>query len=108
MDVSALQLQPGNAVRVRAEAVDGSPWAQRGVSRDLIIKRPTVEESRAGARQLGDSAAKEARAAAAAQKSLAQRTDEASRAQSRDGGSQGSQSASQRGSSESSQSQTRR
>ncbi|HEX7981519.1 MAG TPA: hypothetical protein VF461_23105, partial [Gemmatimonadaceae bacterium] len=104
VDVGAMQLQPGNAVRVHAEAVDASPWSQKGVSRDLIIKRPTVEESRIGARQLGDSAAKEARAAAAAQKSLAQRTDEASRAQSRNGGSQGSQGQSSRGS-EQSQSQ---
>ena len=101
VDVAALQLQPGNAVRVHAEAVDASPWTQKGVSRDLIIKRPTVQESRIGARQLGDSAAKEARAAAAAQKSLAQRTDEASRAQSRNGGSQGSQGSSSRGSEQS-------
>ena len=99
VDVAALQLQPGDAVRVHAEAVDASPWAQRGVSRDLIIKRPTLAESRTEARVLGDSAAKEARAAAAAQKSLAQRTDEASRAQTRDGGSQGSQSSAQRGNS---------
>ncbi|HEV7994173.1 MAG TPA: DUF4175 family protein [Gemmatimonadaceae bacterium] len=91
VDVSALQLQPGDAVRVRAEAVDQSPWSQRGVSRDLVIKRPTMEESRSGARALGDSAVREARAAAAAQKSLAQRTDEASRSQGRDGGAQGSQ-----------------
>jgi hypothetical protein len=96
VDVAALQLQPGDAVRVRAEAVDASPWGQRGVSRDLIIKRPTLAESRTEARELGDSAAKEARAAAAAQKALAQRTDEASRAQTRDGGSQGSQSSAQR------------
>jgi hypothetical protein len=92
VDITALQLQPGDAVRVRAEAVDASPWAQRGVSRDLIIKRPTLEESRTGARELGDSAVREARAAAAAQKALAQRTDEASRTQARDGGSQGAQS----------------
>jgi len=98
VDVAALQLQPGDAVRVRAEAVDASPWGQRGVSRDLIIKRPTLAESRTEARVLGDSAAQEARAAAAAQKSLAQRTDEASRAQTRDASAQGSQSSSQRGS----------
>jgi hypothetical protein len=97
VDVAALQLQPGEAVRVHAEAVDASPWSQRGVSRDLIIKRPTVEESRTEARVLGDSAAKEARAAATAQKSLAQRTDEASRAQSREGTAQGGQSSAQRG-----------
>ena len=98
VDVAALQLRPGDAVRVRAEAVDASPWGQRGVSRDLIIKRPTLEQSRTEARVLGDSAAKEARAAATAQRSLAQRTDEASRAQARDGGTQGGQSSAQRAS----------
>jgi hypothetical protein len=85
VDLGALRLAPGEMVRVRAEAVDASPWAQRGVSRDLIIKRPTMEERRDVARALGDSAVKEARAAAAAQKSLAQRTDEAAHAQSRQG-----------------------
>ncbi|MEO6526449.1 MAG: hypothetical protein ABIP93_07485 [Gemmatimonadaceae bacterium] len=100
VDVSALELQPGDAVRVRAEVVDASPWAQRGVSRDLIIKRPTMEESRTGARALGDSAVKEARAAAAAQKALAQRTDEASHLQGRDGSAQGGQQRSNPGSQE--------
>jgi hypothetical protein len=85
VDISALRLQPGDAVRVRAEAVDASPWAQRGVSRELVIKRPTMEEQREVARALGDSAVKEARAAASAQRALAQRTDEAARAQARQG-----------------------
>jgi len=96
VDLAPFALRPGDALRVRAEAVDASPWSQRGVSRDLILKRPTLDESRAGARVLGDSAAKEARAAAAAQSSLAQRTDEASRAQARGSSAQGSQSSGQR------------
>jgi hypothetical protein len=96
VDLAPFSLRPGDALRVRAEAVDASPWSQRGVSRDLILKRPTLDESRAGARVLGDSAAKEARAAAAAQSSLAQRTDEASRAQSRGSSAQGSQRSGQR------------
>ncbi|MFL5607966.1 MAG: hypothetical protein ACJ8AD_16055, partial [Gemmatimonadaceae bacterium] len=85
LNVAALGLQPGDVLRVRAEAVDASPWAQRGTSRDLIIKRPTMEERRNSARALGDSAVKEARAAATAQKSLAQRTDEAAHSQARQG-----------------------
>lgn len=85
VDVAGLRLRPGESVRVRAEAVDASPWAQTGVSRELIIRRATTEELRSGARALGDSAAKEANAAAAAQRALAQRTDEAARAQSRQG-----------------------
>jgi hypothetical protein len=55
------------------------------VSRDVVIKRPTTEERRTIARALGDSAVRQASAAAAAEKSLAQRTDEAARAQSRQG-----------------------
>lgn len=83
VDVGMLGLAPGEMVRVRAEAVDASPWAQRGVSREIVVKRPTMQERREVARALGDSAAKEARAAVAAQRSLTQRTDEASRAQAR-------------------------
>jgi hypothetical protein len=88
VDVGALALRPGEAVRVRAEAVDASPWAQRGVSRELVVRRATTEELRTSARALGDAAVQEARAAASAQKSLAQRTDEAARAQARQGASQ--------------------
>jgi hypothetical protein len=90
IDVGALRLEPGDAVRVRAEAVDASPWAQRGVSRELVLRRATSEEQRTVARALGDSAAKEAQAAASAQRQLAQKTDEAARAQARQGSSQSS------------------
>ncbi|HEY2065054.1 MAG TPA: hypothetical protein VGG84_03785 [Gemmatimonadaceae bacterium] len=93
VDIAGLRLQPGESVRVRAEAVDASPWAQVGVSRELVIRRATTEELRAGARALGDSAVKQANAAAAAQRSLAQRTDEAARAQARQGKSAGQESA---------------
>lgn len=89
LDVGALALRPGDAVRVRAEAVDGSPWAHRGVSRELLIRRATTDELRASARALGDSAVQQARSAASAQKSLAQRTDEAARAQGRHDASSG-------------------
>jgi hypothetical protein len=87
VDIAVLHLAPGDAVRVRAEAVDGSPWAQRGVSREVVLRRATSEEQRSAARALGDSAVKEAQAAASAQKTLAQRTDEAARAQARQGAS---------------------
>ncbi len=93
LDIATLALQPGEAVRVRAEAIDASPWAQRGVSRDLVVRRATAEELRASARALGDSAVQEARAAASAQRSLAQRTDEAARAQARQGASKDGQEA---------------
>jgi hypothetical protein len=91
LDLTALALRPGDALKVRAEAVDASPWAQRGVSREVVVRRPTTEEVRETARTLGDAAVKEARAAASAQRALAQRTDEAARAQSRQGTSNGGQ-----------------
>ena len=85
IDVASLHLAVGETMRVRAEAVDASPWGQRGVSRELVVKRPSMEEQRGVARAIGDSAVKAARAAVAAQQSLAQRTDEAARAQARQG-----------------------
>ena len=85
VDIAGLHLAPGDAVTVRAEAVDASPWSQRGVSREVVLRRATSEEQRNAARAIGDSAVKEAQAAAKDQKALAQRTDEAARAQSRAG-----------------------
>ena len=85
VDITALRLAPGDAVTVRAEAVDASPWAQRGVSREVVLRRATSEEQRTAARALGDSAVKDALGAARDQKALAQRTDEAARAQARSG-----------------------
>ena len=85
VDIAALRLAPGDAVTVRAEAVDASPWAQRGVSRAVVLRRATSEEQRTAARALGDTAVKDALAAARDQKALAQRTDEAARAQARSG-----------------------
>ena len=85
VDIAALHLAPGDVVTVRAEAVDASPWSQRGVSRELVLRRATSEEQRTAARALGDSAVKDALAAVRDQKALAQRTDEAARAQARSG-----------------------
>lgn len=79
VDLSSRELKPGDALRLQVVAVDNSPWAQRGVSRELVIRMPTMEERRSLARSAADSAANEARSTAAAQKSLEQRTDEASR-----------------------------
>ena len=85
ISIDSLRLSPGDAVKVRAEAVDGSPWAQRGTSREIVLRRATTEEQRAAARAMGDSAVKEALSAAKAEQSLAQRTDEAARTQARQG-----------------------
>ena len=91
LDVAALTLRAGESARVRAEATDASPWAQRGVSRELVVRRATSEELRETARAMGDSAVQAARAAATAQRSLAQRTDEAARTQGREGTSKAGQ-----------------
>src|SRR5688572_23724460 len=79
LDLAARQLGPGDVLKVQIHAIDNSPWANRGVSRELVIRVPTMEERRQLARNAADSAAFEARSAAAAQKSLEQRTDDASR-----------------------------
>jgi hypothetical protein len=79
VDLASRDLKPGDALRLQIVAIDNSPWAQRGVSRELVLRIPTMEERRSLARSAADSAASEARQTAAAQKSLEQRTDEASR-----------------------------
>ena len=83
IDLSALRLLAGEAARVRAEAVDASPWSQVGTSREVVVRRATRDEIRASARATGDSAVQAAHAAVSAQQQLAQRTDEAARAQAR-------------------------
>lgn len=93
LDLSALQLAAGEAAHVRAEAVDASPWAQVGASREVVVRRATRDEIRASARALGDSAVQAARAAVSAQQQLTQRTDEAARAQARSNSSSSGQEA---------------
>jgi hypothetical protein len=79
LDLAPRGLKPGDALHVKIVAVDNSPWAQRGESRELLLKIPTMEERRAIARASADSAVSQTRSAAQAQKSLEQRTSEAAR-----------------------------
>jgi hypothetical protein len=79
LDLAPRELQPGDALHVKIVAVDNSPWAQKGESRELLLKIPTMEERRAMARDAADSAVREAQATASAQRSLQQRTDDASK-----------------------------
>ncbi|MDB4908152.1 MAG: hypothetical protein JWO05_2936 [Gemmatimonadetes bacterium] len=79
LDVSALGAAAGDVIHARAVATDDSPWAQRGESREVLLKVPTLEERREIARDAADSAVHDAKAAAQAQKALEQRTDEAAR-----------------------------
>src|SRR6185503_11875174 len=79
LDLAPRDLQPGDALHVKVVAIDNSPWAQKGESRELLLKIPTMEERRAMARDAADSAVREAQPTASAQRSLQQRTDDASK-----------------------------
>ncbi|HMA25592.1 MAG TPA: Ig-like domain-containing protein, partial [Gemmatimonadaceae bacterium] len=79
LDLAPRGLRPGDALHVRIVATDNSPWAQRGESRELLLKIPTMEERRAIARASMDSAVSQVRSAAQAEKSLQQRTSDATR-----------------------------
>lgn len=79
LDLAPRGLQPGDVLHLKAVAVDNSPWAQRGESRELLLKIPTMEERRSLARAAADSAVKAVTSAAAAERSLEQRTSEMAR-----------------------------
>ena len=79
IDLSQYGLKPGDAVHAKIVATDNSPWAQRGESRELLLKIPTMEERRAIARASLDSAVSQVRSAAQAEKSLQDRTSDAAR-----------------------------
>jgi hypothetical protein len=79
VDLAPRGLQPGDALHVKIVATDNSPWAQHGESRELLLKIPTMEERRAIARASMDSAVSQVRSAAQAEKSLQQRTSDATR-----------------------------
>jgi hypothetical protein len=94
IDASVRGLQPGDALHVTIAATDNSPWRQTTVSKELIVRMPSLTEQRELARSMGDSLAARATRAAADQKQLAQKTDEASKSRDRtstsDGKSNGS------------------
>jgi hypothetical protein len=79
LDLGPHGLKPGDALHVKIVATDNSPWAQRGESRELLLKIPTMEERRAIARASMDSAVSQVKSAAQAEKSLQQRTSDATR-----------------------------
>jgi len=83
LSLPSLDVQPGESVHLVATAVDGSPWRQKGASRELVLRVPGMTEARANVRAAADSAVQRAQAAATAQKSLQQRTTQAARARQR-------------------------
>jgi hypothetical protein len=85
VDLAQRGLKPGDALHVKIVAIDNSPWRQRGESRELLLKIPTMEERRTMARDALDSAVSQVRSTAAAEKSLEERTSEAARDRGRRG-----------------------
>ena len=83
LSLPSLGVEPGESVHIVATAIDESPWRQKGSSRELVLRVPGMSEARANVRAAADSAAQRAQAAAAAQKSLQQRTTQAARARQR-------------------------
>ena len=83
IDAAVRGLQPGDALHVTIAATDNSPWRQTAVSRELVVRVPSLTEQRELARSMGDSLAARATRAAAEQKQLAQRTDEAAHSRDR-------------------------
>lgn len=83
IDAGVRGLQPGDLLHVTIAATDNSPWRQTTVSKELVVRVPSLTEQRQLARSMGDSLAARATRAAAEQKQLAQRTDEAAKSRDR-------------------------
>lgn len=80
LDIAARGLEPGDALRLVAEAVDASPWRQVARSRELLLRIPSLDEQRQLARDAADTAAASAQRVAALQRALERRTAEEARA----------------------------
>ncbi|MGQ0715372.1 MAG: hypothetical protein ACT4PJ_16870 [Gemmatimonadaceae bacterium] len=83
LDLAPRGLQPGDELRLVVVATDDSPWRQNAESRELILRVPTLAERREMARELADSTASRAAAAAKSQRQLERRTEDAARARGR-------------------------
>ena len=79
LDIASRGLEAGDELHIIATATDQSPWAQRGESRELVLKIPSLSERREMARDAADSAVARAASTAEAQKQLARRTGDAAR-----------------------------
>jgi hypothetical protein len=90
LDLSIRGLAPGDALHVIAEVTDDSPWQQHASSRELVLRIPSLGEQREIAREAADSTVALAAATAAAERQLAQRTEEAARSRGARGSASGS------------------
>jgi len=94
IDLAPRGLTPGDELHVAMVATDDSPWRQRAVSREVVLRVPSLSEQRTIARAMGDSAAARASAAAKSERQLAQRTSEAARSRADRGDASGKSSSS--------------
>ena len=97
VSLTQLDLNPGDAVSITAEARDAAPWGRVGTSRRLVLRVPTADEQRDAATDAADSAVDHAAAAVAAQKGVERRTSEAARNGARTDQKQNSQGTSEKG-----------
>lgn len=81
--VSLRGVSPGTTLRLVAVATDASPWRQTAVSREVLVRVPTLSEMRDAARAVADSTVARANSTTNAQKALERRTAEAARRQQR-------------------------
>ncbi len=85
--VSLRGISPGTTLRLVAVATDASPWRQTALSREVLVRVPTMAEIRDAARASADSTVAKANSTTNAQKALERRTADAARRQQRQQGS---------------------
>lgn len=81
--VSLRGISPGTTLRLVAVATDASPWRQTALSREVLVRVPTMSEMRDAARAVADSTVARANSTTNAQKALERRTADAARRQQR-------------------------
>ena len=81
--LSTRGISPGTTLRLVAAATDASPWRQTALSREVLVRVPTLSEMRDAARAIADSTVAKANSTTNAQKALEKRTADAARRQQR-------------------------
>jgi hypothetical protein len=81
--LSTRGFSPGTTLKLVAVATDASPWKQTAVSREVLVRIPTLSEMRDAARAAADSTVARANSTTNAQKALEKRTADAARRQQR-------------------------
>jgi hypothetical protein len=81
--LSTRGISPGTTLRLVAVATDASPWKQTTMSREVLVRVPTLSEMRDAVRAIADSTVAKANSATNAQKALEKRTADAARRQQR-------------------------